>query len=224
MNKSFLYQIKAFFIFCPGRGTVCMLQRIIVLCNWVLLCGTSFSILFEFINQKYGGWWQFLENYTIGIVCSSIIVLFTTLVQFFSERDKAFDTYYHDIFMMLSSFNDAVIAKKHKNIPELNIVLNHLQEDIQKYKVNNNVMFWFLRKYETVYHQLEVELFALISKQDKQVPYEDIMVDEKTVDRVIMYANGFIKLIRPKNFSIFDIFVLSDKTDESQTGKKNEQP
>ena len=90
-----------YLFFVKGRGNVGTLQNIVVICIWITIISLLLSVLsFIFDNRIC----NLIGNYFMGIFCSSIVALITTIIQFCRERNhrwKEFNRNFGSLYEVL---------------------------------------------------------------------------------------------------------------------------
>lgn len=217
--KRFFKQLCAYLKPIKGHGTIGMFQRTIVYSEWVLILSVVISIALECINKTHGGWIHFFENFAIGIACSDVVVLVTTITQFKHIRNEKFEDYNSTLFQFFVVLTYIVDIKKSGTKEELSTNLKYMCEDIHHYSSLAEELFWFKLKYNVPFHQLSLKLRVLMLNLEKEYPPKDLYVGEKEIDSCIKNAKEFMRLIKPHSFNLLDFFNVEDK----KQGENNDQ-
>ena len=83
-----------------GHGLIGVYQRTVVFSTWVLLLSTIISLILE-AKESYSHWLEFIKNYSIGISCSALIVLVTSIIQYKGEHQKQLSQLEKTLFTLL---------------------------------------------------------------------------------------------------------------------------
>lgn len=87
ISKRIIKQIGAFFIPIKGGGLVGLYQRTIVISSWLLIFSIVMSIVFEWKGTA-SAWLQLMKNYSLGVACSTLVVIVSAVIQYHSEHQK----------------------------------------------------------------------------------------------------------------------------------------
>ena len=84
--------IRNIFIPTKSKCVLGLYQKTITISIYVILALSMFAIMLESIEIK-SHWFLFFENCMIGVVCSTIVVVITSILQFKTEQPKYIDAH-----------------------------------------------------------------------------------------------------------------------------------
>lgn len=179
------------FCFKPvkGRGTVGIFQNIIVVTIWLIVICMPLAILCGFINSesvKVNGILSVISNLCIGIVSSSLVALFTTVIQFKKEREMKWRQFNSIVFKLLAVLNRFSVDLSYTNYEEKELDYKLIKDFFEEYVEFGHELFWYNGKKEKAYNKLCIKLaslFALIYS-DKY----DIDTKQKKLNKKVLYS------------------------------------
>ena len=201
--KKVIKQLIAVFRPIKGHGTIGMYQRAIVYSEWVLIVSVTLSVVLEVYNTEHTGWIQFFENYAIGTACSVVIVIVTTLIQFFHFSNQQINKAYSNLDRLQCSLILILDRKKELN-GELPLAkYKRMLKPLEEYELLSEELFWFRTKIEKQYKVLEVKLLKLVLLY-KYKPEDLILLSESDIMNTVNSIHNFLKLLRPKTNDSYD--------------------
>lgn len=218
--KELFKQLSAYLKPIKGHGTIGMFQRTIVYSEWVLLFSVVISIVLEYINKSHEGWIQFFENYAIGIACSVVIVLVTTITQFISERNKEFDDFYNSVFSLIFYFEEASRAKEKDHQNTLSKLLDLIKEEADNCSKPLNSLFWFKTRIENQYKMVAIKLRIIIIGQKLISENDDLYVSSEEIQDCRREITAFIRLLKLDNYQLFNY--LEEKYENEKDGDNDQ--
>ena len=92
-------------ILTPARknNALGLYQRTIAYSIWIVIVLSAASIILEAI-QTNSHWITFFENCLIGVVCSTIVVIVTSILQFKAEQERCIRDYLSVLFEFLTLY------------------------------------------------------------------------------------------------------------------------
>lgn len=199
-------QFARYFTPIKGYGTLGMYHWFIILSEWVLVISVVTSVILEINNPKHEGWIQFIENYAIGIACSDVIVLATSIAQFISERNKHAKKFYSSAnvisyFLYAFKADYESFGKRHSQ-QFADGLLMHIKQFTSN---NHEQLYWFNITKDDMYNQLDGELCSIAVWLDSspddiyEMTYNDIkdlIVDTYDFGNLVFPAkHNFLKSI-----------------------------
>lgn len=198
-------QIKHFVLPIKGHSELSAYQNNIVYSVFVFIICFVASLITHFAsNQKS----SLLENYLVGIACSIIVVLFTTIIQYSKEHSKLWKEYDELVFQLLIQMA-LLTDSKNKNMIEINY-----DRFVRAYDDFSNLgfsMYWFDLRKENLYLKISTELtrvFLIIEKSDLDVKEKLKRIDKGDYYSVCLECMA--QLSRDERFNKYE-FILKKK-------------
>ena len=104
-------QIKTYLVPVKGRGTIGMYQNSIVVSLWIEAVSICIALLMCMLGSD-NKWATFCQNTAIGIFCSAMLILVTTVIQFTNERNKIFAISCDNIELFVACLADSLSDKE----------------------------------------------------------------------------------------------------------------
>ena len=162
-------RIKPYIIPIKGTGELVSLQNIITISADIFVLCFLVSIIIDVVGKDC---LDIIENYCIGIACSVIVVLFTTIILYIKEHArlmKEFNNIVFPMILVLYQISKGDIEKHSYNM------LDTIKAYIDDYTDFGNVLFWFNRGKLEIYYDFcreMTKLFLIFYKDNKET--EDI--------------------------------------------------
>lgn len=216
--KKWLKQIITYFKPIKGFGTIGMYQRTIVYSLWVLGICIVLSIFLEFIkgNNTFLG---FVETYAIGIACSDVVVIVTSITQFKSERNKKAFDFYLWLFKIVAYLNDYLKLEANERVdtnPKYRKIIEQINREFNEFS-NHAVMLWFDNNIMDKYLKIIKQLWDIRFSYDKlfqksQKTSTECLIDQKDIRTLTQEAYSFFNLIKviEKDLNIFSAFLKDE--------------
>ena len=149
-----------YLFFVKGRGNVGTLQNIVVICIWITIISLLLSVLsFIFDNRIC----NLIGNYFMGIFCSSIVALITTIIQFCRERNLRWKEFNNIVFRLtIALYKYSTCDEKST---EDDILRNYdvLKDCIDDFYDFGNTLYWFNNRKEDLYNVLMIKLTFIVT-------------------------------------------------------------
>ena len=172
----FFRQIAVYLVPVKGRGTIGMYQNIIVVSLWI----ESISICTAILICMHGSdnkWANFCQNTMIGIFCSAMLILVTTIIQFISERNKLFSTVCDDIVLFIACLADSLTDRVELTKKQYEIKFKSIKKVIDDSEsIIDNDLIWFNVKTNDLYHKVCNDIVKL------KIPF---LTDRDPVDAIM---------------------------------------
>lgn len=144
-----------------GFGTVGMYQRMIVLCNWLILINVTVTLVvngFSFDSR----WILMVSNYAIGVACSSFLVLATSIIQFTSERNKVLAEFCQSIYRVFLFLLESEENKDNLTDTGYERAFNRIADAFDDYEsVGYSSLYWFDQRIFKDYCQLTQSMLKI---------------------------------------------------------------
>lgn len=219
--KKQVKQIKAYFKPIKGYGTIGMYQRTIVYSLWVLVICFLLSIFLELFkgNNTFLG---FVETYAIGIACSDVVVIVTSITQFKSERERMVREYYYSVFELVVYLYNLLECKEEGYLIETHDISLKF-EKTESYIAS---MFWFDKTKQEKYSKvvgniLRIRINYFKHEKENASKISANFLEKKDVDELTRNADTFFKSVMPDS-STNNLFSFFDKKLKQNISNKEE--
>ncbi len=219
--KKWLKQIITYFKPIKGYGTIGMYQRTIVYSLWVLVICFLLSIFLELFkgNNTFLG---FVETYAIGIACSDVVVIVTSITQFKSERERMVREYYYSVFELVVYLYNLLECKEEGCLIETHDISLKF-EKTESYIAS---MFWFDKTKQEKYSKvvgsiLRIRINYFKHEKENASKISANFFEKKDVDELTRNADVFFKSVMPDS-STNNLFGFFDKKLKQNISNKEE--
>ena len=203
--KHLCRQLKAYTMRIEGYGTIGTYQRIIVISIWIIICGSFLSVVFNAFPQN--SWMNLLCNYAIGITCSAIVLLVSTIIQFVSDRNRIANEFSVKVLILLTYLLEVVDGNISECVDNRNKrkLINDMITDCEK--TGYSSLFWFNVDSFDIYLKVNQYILGLrtafYSNHDMNIVIKGLRRDE-IIDcamKMSRLENSF------SNSGLFDLFL-----------------
>lgn len=206
MIKNFLKTIKSFILPIAGSGSLAMYQRIIVIGEWICVTSLLLAILFASINEKYTIL-ILTKELCIGLFCSMVVVVVTSVLQFMSKREEYFRDFYVHCFTVVYFYNELLHKQRVKDEEEASNIYTSLRNAVDKCQAVP-LLFWFSVKKEEAYIEVFNALTTVYLEILKYERIDNTEENKKLVKSVVenmlvisdKYYSSEINLFKLKSF------------------------
>lgn len=219
--KKWLKQIITYFKPIKECGTIGMYQRTIVYSLWVLVICFLLSIFLELFkgNNTFLG---FVETYAIGIACSDVVVIVTSITQFKSERERMVREYYYSVFELVAYLYVLLECKEEGYLIET----HDFSLKIEKTESYIASMFWFDKTKQEKYSKvvgniLRIRINYFKHEKENASKISANFLEKKDVDELTRNADAFFKSVMPDS-STNNLFSFFDKKLKQNISNKEE--
>ena len=149
-----------YLFFVRGRGNVGTLQNIVVICIWITIISLLLSVLSFIFNNRIC---NLIGNYFMGIFCSSIVALITTIIQFCRERNHRWKEFNNIVFRLtIALYKYSTCDEKST---EDDILRNYdvLKDCIDDFYDFGNTLYWFNNIKENLYNVMMIKLTFIVT-------------------------------------------------------------
>ncbi len=205
------------------RGTVGTFQTIIIYCIRVLIASVVISVICECYNIEHSGWIQFVENYAIGIACSVVIVIVTTIAQFYAERNKALNKYLSDSMILSHALYAFKLMLDKKGKEGSDKFADRLLNEIQNYNYSEKELYWFKKSIDDQYVSVHSELNFLVFRL-KSAPEDIYFLTFKDIKDSIVGTSDFWESVYSKRHNFLHdiaVQVQLEAREEDEEGTKD---
>lgn len=221
--KRIAIQFGRFFKPIIGYGSLGLYHWFILLSEWVLIASVIASVVFEINNPKHEGWIQFAENYAIGIACSDVIVLFTSIAQFISERNKRAKEFYSSaniISYFLYAFkSDYDSFDKAHSKQFADGLLMHIKQYASE---SHEQLYWFNKRKDEEYNQLDGELCSIVSWLNES-PDDIYEMTYNDIKDLIVDTYDFGNMVFPSKHNFLKNIKIYVELDANEETRKNKE-
>lgn len=195
--KKWLKQIITYFKPIKGYGTIGMYQRTIVYSLWVLVICFLLSIFLELFKGN-NTFLDFVETYAIGIACSDVVVIVTSITQFKSERERMVREYYYSVFELVAYLYNVLECKEEGYLIETHDISLKF-EKTESYIAS---MFWFDKTKQEKYSKvvgniLRIRINYFKHEKENASKISANFLEKKDVDELTRNADAFFKSVMP---------------------------
>lgn len=195
-----------------------MYQRTIVYSLWVFVISVVISVVIE-LSKGDNSFLNFLEMFSVGIACSDIVVIITTVTQFKAERDRKLFDFYLWVFNIVAYFNNYFELEENDRIaqtPKYKKIIKQISDTLDMFS-KYNTMFWFSINIEDEYLKIIKQLWDIRFSYDKlfqksQKKSTECLIDQKDIRTLTQEAYSFFNLIKviEKDLNIFSAFLKDE--------------
>ncbi len=142
------------------KNTLAMHQKIIVFGGWIAVSFTIISVILElFLSdvQIIG----LLQQFMVGITCSMIVVIITTVLQYHKTRAEMFKRFSYNVFGTVVWFGDMIELKDETNREELVNKCKGIEKRVDECKRDSFDIIWFSEEKEESYKKVVDNLFEI---------------------------------------------------------------
>lgn len=203
-------QIKTYLVPVKGRGTIGMYQNIIVVSLWIEAVSICIALLMCMLGSD-NKWATFCQNTAIGIFCSAMLILVTTVIQFTNERNKIFAISCDNIVLFVACLADSLSDKERLTKQQCEIKCKRIQKTIDNSDtIVDGDLFWFNVRINDLYLEVCCDIVKLkipfIIDRDKVDTVRSI--DEKLVMRIVTNMKKMVE----KHYGMYtEIFTELEK-------------
>lgn len=216
--KKWLKQIITYFKPIKGCGTIGMYQRTIVYSLWVLVICFLLSIFLELFKGK-NTFLGFVETYAIGIACSDVVVIVTSITQFKSERNKKAFDFYLWLFKIVAYLNNYLELEANERVdtnPKYRKIIEQINRGFNEFSnyagilwFDNNIMDKYLKIIKQILN-IKLSYDGLIRKnQQKNTECLVEQKDIRTLTKEAYFFFNFIKAVE-EDLNVFSAFLKDE--------------
>lgn len=218
--KELFQQVLSYCTRVKDRGTVGTLQTIIIYCERVLIASVVISVICEFNNTEHSGWIQFVENYAIGIACSVVIVIVTTIAQFYAERNKYLNKYLTDSMILSHALYAFKIMNDKKGKEEIRQFAERLINEIQNYNYFKKELYWFNKSIDDQYIRVHEENNFLVFRL-KSAPEYIYYLTYNDIKNFIVGISDFYEMVYSKKHNFLHDIAVQVQLEAREEAKKD---
>lgn len=148
------------------------------------------SVVCEFFEFAHH---VFLQNMSVNIACSLLVLLFTTLMQYKYEHKAAYREYCSSLFQFIS---DIKLSFYVETLAGKEYIVTRLREDFDVFRVCDGNLNWFSQKKENAQGRLHTKVAKLYIKYvglDKNWGEEELDEAIKDISELIELAKTVIQ-------------------------------
>lgn len=188
---------RRYYLPVQSHGVLSTYQKIIVYSSWISLCLLLISIVIEIFGLTFH-WLSTVQNYCIGIICSLVVVIVSSVIQFKTERARIIDNYLPALFQVVRLLQDAIALRDAGEAEkELIDILNDINKAFYKYEKYSDELFWFNHEKQEQYTRLNLNVIVLsckIAVGPKKIGLQELVkTDKAKVSELIDSAIDFSK-------------------------------
>ncbi len=194
-------RIRPYIFPINGTGELMSLQNIITISADIFVICFLVSIIIDVVCKDC---LDIIENYCIGIACSVIVVLFTTIIQYTKEHARLMKEFNNIVFPMVLVLYRITKADNEKHYDDM---LDTIKAYIDDYTDFGNVLFWFNREKLEIYYNFCREmtnLFLIFYKDNKET--EDIyskIVEGGYSEKCLEYMSQLLEGNEVNQYKVF---------------------
>lgn len=202
-------------------------KRTIIVSIWIFAIFLTSSIILKVLVRD-NDTISFLQNYIIGITCSILVVIITTLLQYKSEYEKVMSEFISTLRQLILSLSVA-FSYQEEDVEEIYCreIIEKIKDECDKLNQLNKIFYCFNRKIR----QRHIELVKIIIKlyipllDNSNDSYYDVLkekIDYPTYIELAQKTNEFIDDNINKKM-IDELIKDAQKTLEEQKCVKNKE-
>ena len=115
----------------------------IIASTFAALISCTLSIVCEFFSFSHA---LLLQNYAVGISCSLIVVIITTVLQYLHEHKKVYNTYCNSLQRLLSVLSTVFHIGESFDDKTYDYLFEIVDTALNTFEKNNQHLLWFSRK------------------------------------------------------------------------------
>ncbi|MBQ2643105.1 MAG: hypothetical protein IJF94_04815 [Eubacterium sp.] len=201
-----IYAFKKCMIPSKQSSTLAMYQRIISIGFWIsIICVVLSTILF--INKKQVSIFPLLIDFLVGIFCSMVVVIVTSILQFQKIRNELFQEFYSNVFLLTRLFKLQMDSEGILNSNGVKRFYEDIEDAKNKFDLVAFNLFWFTK--EKSFAHLKVircvlELFEKTRNIAKySLAYPDGDDNLKQIDSIVTSMQLLSKKYYPDDVNVF---------------------
>ncbi len=196
------------------KNTLAMHQRIIVIGGWIAISFTVISVILElFLSDMHII--RLLQQFMVGITCSMIVVIITTVLQFIKTRAEIFKRFYYNVFGIIVWFGDMVLLKDETNSEDLISKCKEIKMRIDECNRDTFDLIWFSAEKEKAYNKVVNNLFDIKLIVEKIIKHKmecnEIDESEEIYDSTFDKMSFLWKKEFPDIIDVFEVIKNADR-------------
>ena len=215
-------KIKNYIIPQKYNNKLTMYQRIIVFGGWLIIICVIASVLIEVFCNDYKKL-ELFKQYLIGISCSTVVALLTSLFQFLQTRKKLFDSFYLKVFDVLYAFEKTLGESDLVEKEKLNKKYKYISDTIDECNEYASDLFWFSKEKQEACLLVRSNILKIWSltygimdnNDDKNIASDNRRIIESIADGMIVLNENS----HPDNVNVFKML---RKSNQEEGSKPNE--
>lgn len=193
------------------HGTLGMCQRTIAVSIWIVFVLLVLSIILESINNN--GWIGMLENYCIGIACSTLVVIVTVVIQFKNEQFRAVRDYNDFLLQILCLVQKTLKRVNNKNLKispnEIQRRYEDLFQMLSDYIDIAPTLYWYDHNIYNDHMRLYLELtmiYVKLTHDDRNQSKEQLLksISPKKMKEIYKRAQRYGEHFKVKDINLFN--------------------